>query len=247
MSGQVERGDFMGLRKGLFFRRGRGIRLATLIVATLFTGCAPAALREVSKETTPGITVVQDASDPAPFIGKKVLWGGIIVSSENLAKGTKLDIVEVPLTRVMKPGNPDLSRGRFIVEHEGFLDTAIYAKGREITLAGEIVGTRKGKIGEMGYTFPVLKGIKLHLWQTREDDYYSTEIFLHLPFYYPYYYSPYPIHRHPAHSDQPRMDPPRRDPPRRDPPRRDPPSRDPPPGHDDDNDNGKKNNRGRWR
>ena len=219
----------MGPGKSLFFRRGRGKRVAALIVAALFTGCAPAALREVSKEVTPGITVVQVALDPAPFIGKKVLWGGIIVSSENLAKETKLDIVEVPLTSIMKPGNPDLSRGRFIVEHEGFLDSAIYAKGREITVAGEIVGTRKGKIGEMDYTFPVLKGIKLHLWQPREDDYYSSEIFLHLPFYYPYYYRPYPSHGYPPHAEPPRMDPPRRD---------------PPPGHYD---NGKKNKRGRWR
>ena len=227
----------MGPGKSLFFRRGRGKRVAALIVAALFTGCAPADLREVSKETTPGITVTQVASDPAPFIGKKVLWGGIIVSSENLAKETKLDIVEVPLTTIKKPGNPDLSRGRFIVEHEGFLDTSIYAKGREITVAGKIVGTRKGKIGEMDYTFPVLKGIKLHLWQPREDDYYSSEIYLHLPFWYPYYYSPYPSHRHPSHADPPQAQPPRKDPPRRD----------PPPGHDDDKDNGKRNNRGRWR
>ena len=225
----------MGLRKGLFFRRGSGKHVAALIVAALFTGCAPAALREVSKEVTPGITVVQVASDPAPFIGKKVLWGGIIVSSENMAKETRLDIVEIPLGAIKRPGNSDLSRGRFIVEHEGFLDTAIYAKGREITVAGEIAGTRKGKIGEMDYTFPVLKGIKLHLWQLREDDYYSSEIFLHLPFYYPYYYSPYPTHRHPSHTDPPQAEPPRIEPPRRD----------PPPGHDDDN--GKKNNRGRWR
>jgi outer membrane lipoprotein len=173
--------------------------------------------------------VVQVASDPAPFIGKKVLWGGIIVSSENLADKTKLDIVEVPLSRIMRPGNPDRSRGRFMVEHEGFLDSAIYAKGREITVAGEIAGTRKGNIGEMDYSFPVLKGIKLHLWQVREDAQYSSEIFLHLPFWYPYY-RPYPRHRHPTHAEPPRKDPPRRD---------------PPPGHDDDKDNGKKNNRGR--
>lgn len=220
----------MGPGKGLFFKRGSGRRVAALIVVTLFIGCAPAALREVSKETTPGITVMQVASDPAPFIGKKVLWGGIIISSENLAKGTKLDIVEVPLTAIMKPGNPDLSRGRFIVEHDGFLDTTIYARGREITVAGEIVGTRKGNIGEMDYTFPVLKGIKLHLWQPREDNYYSSEIFPHFPFYYPYYYGPYPSHGYPPHADPPKAEPPRRD---------------PPPGHD--NDNGKKNNRGRWR
>lgn len=222
----------MAQEKGLFFRRERGIRFAALIVAALLTGCAPAALREVSKETTPDITLVQVASDPAPFIGKKVLWGGIIVSSENMAKGTEIHIVEVPLASIMRPGNPDLSRGRFIVEHAGFLDSTIYAKGREITLAGEIMGTREGKIGEMDYTFPVLKGIKLHLWQPREDDYYSSEIFLHLPFYYPFYYSPYPSHRHPTKDEPSRMDPPRRD---------------PPPWHDDDNDGGKKNNRRRWR
>lgn len=227
----------MGLKKSLFFRRGWGRRVAALIVAVLLTGCAPATLREISKETTPGITVMQVASEPAPFIGKKVLWGGIIVSSENLPKKTKIHIVEVPLTRIMRPGGPDRSRGRFIIEHEGFLDTTIYAMGREITVAGEIVGTRKGKIGEMDYTFPILKGTKLHLWQPREDDYYSSEIYLHLPFWYPYYFSPYASHRHPSRADPPQVQPPRKDPPRRD----------PPPGHDDDKDNGKKNNRGRWR
>jgi len=223
----------MDLRKGLLFRIGN---VAALASATLLSGCAPAALREASRDVTPGITVKQVASDPAPFMGKKVLWGGIIVSSENLAKETRLDIVEIPLTGGMRPGNPDRSRGRFIALHEGFLDTSIYAKGREITLAGEITGTRKGKIGDMDYTFPVLRGFKLHLWQPRVDEYYSSEIFLHFPFYYPYYYSPYPPHRHPPEAESPLKKPPRKDPPRRD----------PPPGHDDDNDGVKKNNRGRW-
>ncbi|MDT8317225.1 MAG: Slp family lipoprotein [bacterium] len=227
----------MYLIKGLFLRRRSGRQAAALIAAALLTGCAPAALREVSREVTPGITVMQVAADPAPFIGKKVLWGGIIVSSENMAKETKLDIVEVPLTSIRRPGNPDLSRGRFIVEHEGFLDTSIYARGREITLAGEIIGTRKGKIGEMEYAFPVLKGIKLHLWQAREDEYYSSEFFFYHPFYYPYYYNPYPGRRRPLHVEPPYVEPPYKDPPRRD----------PPPGHDDDNGKGKRNNRGGWR
>ncbi|MBE9537234.1 MAG: Slp family lipoprotein [Proteobacteria bacterium] len=211
--------DRMGwpIPAGTLFRRTQLRRLiCLLLLGTGLSGCAPALFRDIRKEITPNVTVGQVASDPATFIGKKVLWGGVIVRSENMADKTILEVIEAPLTRYARPANLDRSGGRFIIEHEGFLDIAVYAEGRVITVAGEILGTREGKIGERNYTFPLLRDIKLHLWEKRREEIYPSHIFLYDPFYYPFYgpyYYPYYRPGHPRRQPQPWIEPPRREPP----------------------------------
>ncbi len=60
----------------------------------------------------------------------------------------------------------------------------MFKKGREITLAGEFVDIRKGKIDEMEYAYPVFDIKQIYLWQ--EEKYY-----IYPPYYYYYPYGPY--------------------------------------------------------
>lgn len=50
-----------------------------------------------------------------------------------------------------RPINLDVSQGRFLGEYDGFLDSDIYAKGRQITLAGRVQGVKVMKLGQMEY------------------------------------------------------------------------------------------------
>jgi outer membrane lipoprotein len=51
------------------------------------------------------------------------------------------------------------------METPKFLDCAIYAPGRLITVAGIFKELRGGKIGERPYKFPVIEGKTFHLWK----------------------------------------------------------------------------------
>lgn len=151
------------------------------------SACAPVIPRELRKNLNLKVTLEDVRSRPDSYKGESVLWGGVIASSRNETRHTVIEIVEAPLGSYDRPGSIDKSRGRFIVQYEGFLDTAIYTEGREVTVAGEIAGFRKGKIGEMDYTFPLLKSLKIHLWEVREEvEYVPSPLFCD-PFYYPYY------------------------------------------------------------
>jgi Outer membrane lipoprotein Slp family len=37
---------------------------------------------------------------------------------------------------------------------EGYLDPAVYSKGRQVTLAGRVLGTRTDMVGEIMYVYP---------------------------------------------------------------------------------------------
>lgn len=64
---------------------------------------------------------------------------------------------------------------------------AIYSKGREVTLAGEVKGKRVLPLGEIEYTYPLIAIKEIHLWPDE-----SKGLIYPYPYgYYPYWYHPY--------------------------------------------------------
>jgi outer membrane lipoprotein len=63
----------------------------------------------------------------------------------------------------------------------------VYKKGREVTLAGEFVEARKGKIDEMEYVYPVFEIREIYLWEERTG-YYPPNYYY--PYYDPFFYGP---------------------------------------------------------
>ena len=166
-----------------------------LLFLLLLSGCASVIPREMKQELSLNISIIEVKLTPESYKGTKVLWGGYIANTINKVDKTIIQIVHAPLGSLDRPGNIDHSKGRFIIEYEGFLDSAIYSEGREITLAGEIIGSRKGLIGEMDYTFPLLKSIKIHLWEVQKEEHeYRPSPFFCDPFYYPYCRPYYPYY-----------------------------------------------------
>jgi outer membrane lipoprotein len=97
--------------------------------------------------------------------GKMVILGGTIVGSSNSPEGTYVEIIEKPLDYRGRPKYTDQSTGRFLVFHEGYLDAAIYVKGRHITVAGEVIGKKVRPLGEITYRYPLIKSREIHLVQ----------------------------------------------------------------------------------
>lgn len=100
--------------------------------------------------------------------GQKVLWGGVIVNSQNLKDATQIEVLGYPLAQSGRPDRNDPPQHRFIVTRTGYLETADYTAGRLVTVVGKVKEKREGRVGEAPYAFPVVASEQLYLWPKDE-------------------------------------------------------------------------------
>lgn len=96
--------------------------------------------------------------------GWQVKWSGVIAQTRNLASGTEVEVVYLPLGYNGVPQQAEQSPGRFIAVFPQLLDPVLYAKGRSITVSGATAPSREGKIGDMTYRFAVINASQHKLW-----------------------------------------------------------------------------------
>lgn len=102
------------------------------------------------------------------FIGKTVRWSGIIAKISNEKSVTKLDVLYYPANNNGRPKTKDEPLGRFRVVIEGFVDPAIYRRGKAITALGQLKESETAKIGEYEYEYPTLTSKNVYLWKKVE-------------------------------------------------------------------------------
>lgn len=137
------------------------VLLALLVLA--LAGCARAPLS--TEGVDPDLAPADVRERPEATRGQSVIWGGVIARAHNLPERTRLEVVGYPLgERTQRPRVEAASTGRFRVYVEGYLETAVYAPGRRITVRGHVEGTEAGRIGDAEYVFPVLDSQALELW-----------------------------------------------------------------------------------
>ena len=170
------------------------IGLSSLLVLTslFMLGCQAAPKLPVPKPNPP-VTAVQEK--PGAYTSQRVTWGGVILATEAKQNGTEIIILAKRLDSVTRPIESDTTLGRFIANLKGFIDPAVYAPGRELSVSGAITGTENRKVGEYDYLYPVVSVDSHHLWRVQikydDDDYWWD------PWYGPWYH-PYPYyHNHP--------------------------------------------------
>lgn len=141
------------------------IRQFVLLFTTsaLLVACASPTgfrLENVDRQLTPS----QAAAAPDRALNQKVLWGGVIVNSRNLKQSTEIEVLPYPLDEDQRPDIEATPGPRFLLEQAGYLETADYAAGREVSVVGTVTGTIKGKIGDADYIYVRLRAEQLHLW-----------------------------------------------------------------------------------
>ena len=152
-------------------------RLIIIIMAVFWSsGCAHVISEDVLQAVNTEVEFAELLKSPQDYQGEVVLLGGIIVSTKNKAGGTLLEVYQTEMDSGGKPIDVDESQGRFLALYEGFLDSAIYRKGKKVTIAGIVSGERVMKIGRVDYHYPYLVVKELHLWKEAP----------------PYKYEPYP-------------------------------------------------------
>jgi outer membrane lipoprotein len=156
-----------------------------LIVSMLLSACAvmpPSIQQQADLLDIPFQELVHQADR---YTGETVVLGGYVLSVENEVNQTRLTALQVPLGLGQKPKAKDLSQGRLILIHEGFLDPEVFEKDRRITIGGTILGSSATEKEETPYPYLRVRVEDVHLWPKESvrttDPYYWGD-----PFWRPY-------------------------------------------------------------
>lgn len=158
-------------------------RILLLIMGSLIlVSCAPVLDQDFMKQGAREFNPSHLTETPEVFKDKLFILGGVIVETKLVEEGSQIEALFVPVDRYGYLKDASRYQGRFIAlypKSRGILDPLIYKKGREITIAGDFVEARNGRIDQMEYTFPVFDIRQIYLWEERD-------------YRWPGYYYPYP-------------------------------------------------------
>lgn len=108
--------------------------------------------------------IVKKGESPASLNNQQLLWGGIVVRTENLPSSTLIEVSGYPLDRRQRPLSAHDTQGRFLITHDGFLEPVDFPPGRSITVLGTFAGVREGKVGAAEYVYPIVQSEDIHAW-----------------------------------------------------------------------------------
>jgi outer membrane lipoprotein len=144
--------------------------LTGALLVFLSAGCASAPFPE---ETLRGVdrSLGLEAlrARPAALRGARVMLGGQIIATVPKPGATEIEIHSRPLRGGGAPEAGDRSDGRFLARTTEFLDPAIYAPGRRLTVLGTVKGTEERPVGTVPYTYVVVDAERLKLWPREEN------------------------------------------------------------------------------
>ncbi len=172
------------MEKSYRFPSGTFYLVLGLLLLILFSGCSPIS-RELRSHADRTLSFHQVFKDPEAHKNKIVIWGGENIETINQKDGTTLIVVlQRPLDWTEEP-KFQRSEGRFIILVEGYVDPYVFRRGRRITVAGEILGKKITRLGELEYPYPLLRSKQIYLWR---EYYYSP--YPYYPWWHYRYYSP---------------------------------------------------------
>ena len=136
-----------------------------VMAALLVTGCAASPFPEaLTRSVDRSLSVAQIRADPQAHRGARVILGGEILATAPKAGETEIEVLSRRLDSGDAPERSDSSSGRFLVRMPGFLDPAVYARGRRVTVLGTVAGAEARPVGELPYVYPVIAAERIKLW-----------------------------------------------------------------------------------
>ncbi len=140
--------------------------IISLFAITLISSCAsaPFDLEKANRSITP-----QLAKSSENYQGQTVVWGGLIIQTENFTEQSQIEVLAYPLDEYGEPQRHSQAQGRFLIKQSGFLEPAQYAAGRWISVIGSVAESKQGQVGQAAYRYPQVNASQLHLWPTRDE------------------------------------------------------------------------------
>lgn len=161
--------------------------LIILLAGLLISSCTPVLSRDFINNGIFNEGLSEIKQEPDSYRGRLFIFGGIIVKTETTKDGSVIEAIFVPVNSLGYLKSYKTTGGRFLAVYKSreILDPLIFSEKREISLAGEFIGIRSGKIGEMEYSYPLFEIKDIYLWEAiKEKDYY----YYYMPPPYPYWY-----------------------------------------------------------
>lgn len=137
----------------------------SLLLLLVLASCASQPKTPIANADFKGPTLAAVRANPDMFLDQRVRWGGSIAGVENRRDVTLVEIVQHPLLDSGRPRSSTTSAGRFIARIPGFLDPAIYAKDRQLTVVGALQPSIERNIGKYPYQYPVVVADTYQLWK----------------------------------------------------------------------------------
>ena len=164
-----------------------GIAGVAAVVAGLgLSGCASPPISKDVQAQAKAISYAQVRAYPEETRGQVVIWGGRIINVINHTNASSIYIIGMPVDSDARPISKGSSPGRFIAVAPGFLDPALIPHGRRITVAGPLNGVSVQRLGDMAYSYPVMKVDEIHIWPSRSGEDFPEPNYANHP-YYGYY------------------------------------------------------------
>jgi len=143
------------------------MRVPVLAAAAALLGAACATTPfpgELTRSVNRALTLRELRADSRAHIGARVILGGDIVATVPRSGETEIEVLSRRLGIGDVPERGDRTDGRFLVRTREFLDPAVYARGRRLTVLGTVVGSEQRRIGELPFAYPVISTERIKLW-----------------------------------------------------------------------------------
>lgn len=139
---------------------------ALIAAATVFwSGCATAPFpEELTRSVDRSLTLTLIRANPTAHAGARVILGGEIVAATPRPGETEIEVLSRRLEGGDVPERSDRTDGRFLVRAREFLDPAVYARGRRLSVLGTVAGSVERLVGELPYTYPIVTAEQIKLW-----------------------------------------------------------------------------------
>jgi len=178
----------------------RQLRYFSILVLLVWApGCALFS-NQTDQDTSsaPQITYMQLKAAPESYNGQPVTFGGKVLTARRLKEGTRIEVLQLPLTSSSQPlSDLSQSQGRFVALQKQFLDPATIPAGTFVTITGEVAGSVTMSLDETEYTYPLLHVTNLRVWTDDEDAPHIRRSMGPGPYWGPYwspYWRPWPYY-----------------------------------------------------
>lgn len=137
---------------------------STIILLVVCVSCSMPFTSD-EREGASGVAFEQVRDNTADYLGRTVMFGGEIIQTFNRENATEIIVLQKPLGWRYRPIDTLRTGGRFLVVSDGFLDPAIYSKGRKITVLGLVKESQRRLIGDLSYEYVIIEEIDHYLWK----------------------------------------------------------------------------------
>ena len=142
------------------------------LISVAVSGCASGPIEPAQPPSNLSVAKARAAlvedGDTSISVEGQVLWGGVILKTENLADATQVEILGYPLNRRQRPLTGNEPQGRFVARYKGFVEPLDLPVGRSLTVLGTLGEPVAGKVGEASYIYPEVIVTQAHLWRPQE-------------------------------------------------------------------------------